>query len=305
MEQNVEYLFSFADKQSRKISKKAADSQSFKLTKLQLFFKNKTAVLSGLIIVLITCLAYGSLLFYRVDPNQQNLTIANQLPSFASGHLFGTDQFGRDLLARTLYGTRLSLLIAVSATAIEFGIGISYGLISGWKGGKTDLYLQRFVEFISSIPTLVIVILMLLVFKPGVTSILIAMGLTGWITMSRVIRAETIKLKQQEFVTAAIILGEKPTQIARHHLLPNLMDVILTQMMLNIPAAIFFESFLSFIGIGIQVPNASLGSLLSEGYQVFRLTPHVLIFPSIILCLLMISFNLFGHGLRDVLDPKI
>ncbi|MGX7014935.1 ABC transporter permease [Vagococcus silagei] len=208
-------------------------------------------------------------------------------------------------MARTLYGTRLSLLIAVSATAIEFGIGISYGLISGWKGGKTDLYMQRFVEFISSIPTLVIVILMLLVFKPGVTSILIAMGLTGWITMSRVIRAETIKLKQQEFVTAAIILGEKPTQIARHHLLPNLMDVILTQMMLNIPAAIFFESFLSFIGIGIQVPNASLGSLLSEGYQVFRLTPHVLIFPSIILCLLMIFFNLFGHGLRDVLDPKI
>lgn len=297
-------LFSFANK-STNVKKMSIPAESLNLLKWKAFLKNKTAVVSLSILIIITLISYGSIFFYKIDPNKQDFTIANQLPGLQTGHLFGTDQFGRDLLARVLYGTRISLLIAFAATSIEFFIGIIYGIASGWKGGKADIYMQRIIELLSSIPTLVIVVLMLLVLKPGIPSILLAMSLTGWITMSRVIRAETIKLKNQEFIIAAVIFGETPTNIARYHLFPNLIDLIITQAMLNIPAAIFFESFLSFIGIGIQVPNASLGSLLSEGYQVFRLTPHILIFPAAILCLLMISFNLFGHGLRDALDPKI
>lgn len=300
---NQDDLFSFANK-SITLKKECVTTESLNLLKWKAFLKNKTAVISLIILITITIISYGSIFFYKVDPNQQDLTITNQLPRFQTGHLFGTDQFGRDLLARVLYGTRISLLIAFTATSIEFFIGTIYGVTSGWKGGRTDIYMQRIIELLSSIPMLVIVVLMLLVLKPGITSILLAMSLTGWITMSRVIRAETIKLKNQEYIIAAITLGETPVKIARYHLFPNLTDLIITQAMLNIPAAIFFESFLSFIGIGIQVPNASLGSLLSEGYQVFRLTPHILIFPGAVLCLLMISFNLFGHGLRDALDPK-
>ncbi|AKP67567.1 ABC transporter permease [Companilactobacillus ginsenosidimutans] len=218
--------------------------------------------------------------------------------------ILGTDYLGRDLLSRIIYGTRLSLIVAVLATLVDLIIGIPYGIISGWKGGRTDIILQRIVEIISSIPNLIVVILMMIILKPGLTSIVIAIALTGWVTMARLIRAQTFQLKEQEYVLAARTLGESSTKIATKHLIPNLSSTIIIQTMFTIPNAIFFEAFLSFIGIGIPAPNASLGTLLSDGQKAFRFLPYQMWAPAIILSIIMIATNLLGDGLRDAFDPQ-
>ena len=172
------------------------------------------------------------------------------------------------------------------------------------RGGKVDNVMQRIIEVISSVPSLVIVVLMLVVFKPGIGSIILAIAISSWTTMARMIRAETLQLKSQEYVLAARTLGESPTKIAWKHLVPNLSSIIIIQTMYTIPNAIFFEAFLSFIGIGISAPETSLGVLLNEGQKNFQFLPYQMWYPAIVLCVLMISFNLLGDGLRDAFDPK-
>ena len=218
--------------------------------------------------------------------------------------ILGTDYLGRDLLSRILYGTRLSLLIGILATLVDLLIGIPYGIVSGWRGGRLDMFMQRVIEIISSIPNLIVVVLMMLVLRPGLLSIVIAIGFTGWITMARLIRAQTFQLKEQEFVLAARTLGESSTKIAWKHLIPNLSSTIIIQTMFTIPSAIFFEAFLSFIGIGIPAPNASLGTLLSDGQKAFRFLPYQMWYPAAVLCVIMIAVNLLADGLRDAFDPK-
>lgn len=219
-------------------------------------------------------------------------------------YILGTDALGRDLLSRILYGTRVSLFIGVVAALLNLLVGVPYGMISGWMGGKVDNIMQRILEVLSGIPNLVVVILLLLVLQPGISSIIIALALTEWITMARLVRAETLKIKNEEYVLAATALGESPLKISMMHILPNISGVIIIQTIFSIPSAIFFEAFLSFIGLGIPAPQASLGTLINDGYKTFRFLPHLMWYPSGVLSVIMVSFNMLANGLRDALDPK-
>ena len=218
---------------------------------------------------------------------------------------FGSDNFGRDIWTRTWSGARVSLIIAVAAAIIDMLIGMSYGLISGYFGGKIDMVMQRFLEIANGIPRLVIVTLLLLILEPGMLTIIFALMLTEWVGMSRIARAEMLKLKEQEFVLASRTLGAGSFFIIFKEVLPNIIGPIITQVMFSIPTAIFTEAFLSFVGLGIPVPQCSLGSLISEGFNSFTTHPYQIIPPIIVMALLMLSFNLVGDGLREALDPKM
>lgn len=218
---------------------------------------------------------------------------------------FGSDNFGRDIWTRTWSGARVSLIIAVAAAIIDMVIGMSYGLISGYFGGRVDMVMQRILEVANGIPRLVIVTLLLLVLQPGMITIIFALMLTEWVGMSRIARAEMLKLKEQEFVLASRTLGAGNFFIIFKEVLPNIIGPIITQVMFSIPTAIFTEAFLSFVGLGIPVPQCSLGSLISEGFNSFTTHPYQIVPPIIVMALLMLSFNLVADGLREALDPKM
>lgn len=220
-------------------------------------------------------------------------------------YLFGTDSLGRDQWTRLWNGTRVSLFIAVLAVSIDLIIGMSYGLISGYFGGKVDFFMQRFVEILNGIPQVVLVTLFALVVKPGITSIVLALLISGWLPMSRVSRAQMLKQKEQEYVLASRTLGERNSRLIFREIVPNVLGQVVTMSMFSIPQAIFTESYLSFIGLGIQAPMASLGSLVSTGYKSFLTYPYLVIIPVSVLAILMISFNLFADGLRDAVDPTM
>ena len=218
---------------------------------------------------------------------------------------FGSDNFGRDIWTRTWSGARVSLIIAVAAAIIDMVIGMSYGLISGYFGGRVDMVMQRILEVANGIPRLVIVTLLLLVLQPGMLTIIFALMLTEWVGMSRIARAEMLKLKEQEFVLASRTLGAGSFFIIFREVLPNIIGPIITQVMFSIPTAIFTEAFLSFVGLGIPVPQCSLGSLISEGFNSFTTHPYQIVPPIVVMALLMLSFNLVADGLREALDPKM
>ncbi|MBQ9265223.1 MAG: ABC transporter permease [Clostridia bacterium] len=296
--------------------------------------KNKAAVVTMILLVIITALAFLAPVLSPFDPNEQHLAWKNLPPKWPGVNmnglngtstfrgrlvdnyalakvpegqyfLFGTDEFGRDLLSRCLWGTRISLTIAFIAALLDLTIGIFYGLFSAMKGGRCDTIMQRILEILSGIPSLVLVVLMLLVFEPGITSIILAMVISSWIPMARVVRAEGLKLKSMEYVLSARALGASELKIALSHILPNISGIVIVRAMFSIPTAIFFETFLSFLGVGMKIPNASIGTLLNGGYKVFKLYPYQMFIPAIILCVIMLSFNLFADGLRDVFDPKM
>ncbi|MFP7298478.1 oligopeptide ABC transporter permease [Neobacillus niacini] len=218
---------------------------------------------------------------------------------------FGSDALGRDQWTRLWEGTRVSLIIAFVAAVLDLVIGVAYGGISGFYGGRVDNIMQRIAEILVGIPNLVIILLMMLVLKPGIISIVIALSITGWIGMSRIVRGEVLKLKNQEFVLASRTLGTSNGTIIRKHLVPNISGIIIINTMFTVPGAIFFEAFLSFIGLGIVPPDASLGSLIDLGFDNLRLYPYMLVFPAIVISVLMIAFNIVGDGLRDAFDPKM
>ncbi|MBH0166124.1 ABC transporter permease [Fictibacillus sp. 7GRE50] len=218
---------------------------------------------------------------------------------------FGTDSLGRDQWTRVWKGTQISLYIAFLAAAIDLIVGVTYGGVSAFYGGRTDDIMQRIVEILIGIPQLVVVILFIIILDPGILSITLALVITGWIGMSRIVRAQVISLKNREFVLASKTLGSANGRLISKHLLPNTLGAIIVASTFTIPGAIFSEAFLSFIGLGIQPPTASLGSLISDGFKSIRIYPHLAIFPASVMCILMISFNLLGDGLRDALDPKM
>jgi len=266
--------------------------------------KNRGALISLGVIALLFLMAFviGPLLS-QYGSYAQDLSRRFQGPS--ANFWFGTDDFGRDMWSRVWAGTRVSLYIAFLAAAIDLFIGVPYGAISGYLGGRPDNFMQRFLEILVGIPGLVVAILAMVVFSPGILTISIAIGLTGWVYMARIVRGRMLQLKNQEFALASRSLGANGSRLVRKHLLPNSLGPIIVNMMFTIPSAIFAEAFLSFIGLGIQVPQASLGSLIDSGAGEMRFHPYLLWFPAAIFCLLMVCFNLLGDGLRDAFDPKM
>ncbi len=313
-------------------------SQSFWKDALIRFFHKTSAVVGLVLIVLITIFAIVGPGMNKYSYSDQNLTQKNLAPRVAafenSGILdgsetihtssgdkkinyykeyklddvyywFGSDNFGRDIWTRTWQGARVSLIIAVAAAIIDMVIGMSYGLISGYFGGRVDMVMQRILEVCNGIPRLVIVTLLLLILKPGMGTIIFALMLTEWVSMSRIARAEMLKLKEMEFVLASRTLGAGSFFIIFKEILPNIIGPIITQVMFSIPTAIFTEAFLSFVGLGIPVPQCSLGSLISLGFNALTTHSYQIVPPLIVMALLMLSFNLVGDGLREALDPKM
>ena len=220
------------------------------------------------------------------------------------GHLIGTDSLGRDLLARLFAGLGVSLAIGVVATSVSLLIGVVWGAVAGYVGGKVDEVMMRIVDTLYSLPFIFFVILLMVTFGRNIFLIFLAIGAVEWLTMSRIVRGQTLSLKQKEFVEAARAAGLSTSQIILKHIVPNLLGPVVVYVTLTIPAIIIAESFLSFLGLGVQPPMASLGTLIATGAQDMELAPWLLIFPSLTMVVTLMAFNFIGDGLRDALDPK-
>jgi oligopeptide transport system permease protein len=266
--------------------------------------KNRLALIGLIFVILITLGAILVPMLSKFHYADNNLMATNQGPSLE--HWFGTDQLGRDLFVRVLYGARYSLFIGFAASMLNLLIGILYGGIAGLLGGWVDNIMMRIIDIIYSIPMTIYVILLMVIFdKGGLFNIIVALAVSYWIGMARIVRSEILQLKQQEFTLAARTLGASQKRILLKHLLPNCMGSIIVTLTLQIPSAIFTEAFLSFIGLGIVPPAASWGTLANDALQTLRLFPYQLFFPTLAICLTILSFNLLGDGLRDALDPKV
>lgn len=265
--------------------------------------KNKLAMFGLVTLILLIVFAIFGPIFSSYDYATQNYNIKNLSPN--AEHWFGTDDFGRDLWVRVWWGTRISLFIGIVAALIDLVVGVIYGGISAYYGGRVDDVMQRIIEIVYAVPFLLITILMIMTIGPGIWTIIIAYSITGWVPMARLVRGQMLALKEQEYVLAARTLGAGSSRIILKHLVPNALSLIIVQITFVVPSAIFVEAFLSFIGLGIRVPLASLGSLLSDGVAAIRLYPHRVIFPTVVFSLILLSFNLLGDGLRDALDPKM
>ncbi|WP_211745841.1 ABC transporter permease [Paenibacillus sp. Marseille-Q4541] len=265
--------------------------------------KNKAAMFSLVILIIMLVLAVVGPWMGNHNYYDTNYDAVYQKPS--AEHWFGTDKFGRDQWARIWEGTRVSLLIAVLAAALDLVVGVIYGAVSALLGGKTDNVMQRIIEIMTGIPSLIIIILLMMIMKPGILTIMIAMSITGWVNMARLVRAHILKLKSQEFVLAARTLGTSNSRIILKHLVPNTIGIIVINTMFTIPSAIFTEAFLSFIGLGLQSPMSSLGVLINDGFASLTTQPYLMVYPSIVIILIMVTFNILGDGLRDALDPRM
>lgn len=265
--------------------------------------KNKAAVICAVILIVITLFAIFAPILSQYTYFDTNYKAKLKPPSIE--HPFGTDQFGRDQWTRIWYGTRISLLIGLVAALLNLFIGVIYGAVSAMIGGRVDAIMQRIIEILVGVPHLIIVILFMMILPPVVGTIVIAMSITGWVNMARLVRAQILKLKNQEFVMAAKLLGTSGWKMIMKHLVPNTVSVIVIQIMFAIPSAIFTEAFLSFIGVGLAAPKASLGVLINDGYKMLRAAPYMLIYPALAIILIMVCFSILGDGLRDALDPRM
>jgi oligopeptide transport system permease protein len=266
--------------------------------------RNKAAVVAIVVLALLILAAFiGPYLipFDYEEPDWEAFRIA---PDFASGHYFGTDPNGRDLLARVLYGTRVSLAVAATATLVSVVIGVLYGAISGYIGGRLDAIMMRFVDIMYALPYILFVILLMVVFGRNVYLLFAAIGALEWLTMARIVRGQTLSIKQREFIEAARASGQRPFKIILKHIIPNLIGPVVIFAALTVPEIIATESFLSYLGFGVQEPLTSLGTLIAEGTDAMESMPWLLIFPACFLVALLMSLLFIGDGLRDAFDPK-
>lgn len=264
--------------------------------------QNKLAMIGLYTIIIIIIVALIGPGFSSIAYSDQDLLSANQPPS--AKHWFGTDPLGRDLFIRVLYGARISLAIGIVASLINLTIGVAYGGIAGFFGGRVDRLMMNIVDVLYGIPVLLYVILLMVVLKPGLTSIFVALGIAYWLGMARIVRGQVLSLKEQEYILAARTLGAGSWRIIFRHLIPNSIGPIIITLTFAIPEAIFAEAFLSFIGLGVAAPMASWGVLASEGVTSIRSYPFQLLFPAAAISITMLAFNFLGDGLRDALDPR-
>ena len=272
--------------------------------------KNKAAMVCLGIIIIICLMAIFIPIFSPYSVSEQhyshtNVGVGFRDPTDGHMHVFGTDTLGRDIFTRIWHGARTSLFIAFTAVLVNVIVGVIYGGVAGYMGGAVDNVMMRIIEIINGIPYLIIVILLMMVLPQGVMTMVIAYATVGWTGMARLVRGQIVSLKQQDYVTAAKVMGASPMRIIGKHLIPNTLSIVIINITLEVPSAIFTEAFLSFIGLGVPVPLASWGTLANEGVKVFQMYPSQLIIPAVCISLTMLSFNLLGDGLRDALDPKL
>ncbi|MBI4127069.1 MAG: ABC transporter permease subunit [Deltaproteobacteria bacterium] len=265
--------------------------------------RNRAALASGIYVGILVVLAILTPWITPYEYDAINYDAIGQAPSLAN--LFGTDILGRDLFTRCLYGLRISIAVGLAATLVSFIIGVSYGAIAGYKGGKVDAIMMRAVDTLYALPFIFLVIILMTLFGRNLILMFAALGAVEWLTMARIVRGQVLSLKNKEFIEAARCVGTRPRAIVFKHLIPNAMGPIIVYSTLTVPAIILAEAFLSFLGLGVQAPMASLGSLCSDGAQGMEIYPWLIIFPGVILASLLFSLNYFGDGLRDALDPRM
>lgn len=265
--------------------------------------RNRMAMLGLAFIILV---ALAAVLAPWVAPYHYKKTDFANIRKPPSGeHLMGTDKLGRDVFSRIIWGAQVSVTVAAVGSLTALVIGLTYGSISGYSGGRIDNYMMRFVDVMYAFPTILFVILIMVVLGPGLINIFIGIGAVGWMRMTRLVRGQFLSLKEKEFVEAARMVGVRPIGIIARHLLPNTLGPIIVALTLRVPELILTESILSFIGLGVPPPFPSWGQMISEGWQGMRAVPHLTIFPGLTISLFMLAFNFLGDGLRDALDPMM
>jgi oligopeptide transport system permease protein len=265
--------------------------------------RNRAAVTAGVFLAVMAALTVAApWLPGLADPTLQDLRLGAVPPS--PQHWFGTDELGRDMLSRVVYGGRISMLVGLVGTLVSLVIGVTWGAVAGYAGGRVDDFMMRVVDILYALPYIFLVILLLVLFSKTLIMLFVALGLVQWLTMARIVRGQVLSLKTQTFVEAARALGAPDAAIVFRHIVPNTLGPVIVYTTLTVPAVILQEAFLSFLGLGVQPPAASWGTLVSNGSQVIALFPWLVIFPGIALSLTLLCFNFLGDGLRDALDPQ-
>jgi oligopeptide transport system permease protein len=266
--------------------------------------RNKAAVVSIAVLAVVALMAVFA---PHLSPHPYDEVYWERIsapPDLANAHWFGTDGNGRDLFVRTLYGARVSLAVGIAATLVSLVIGVAYGAVAGFVGGKTDEVMMRLVDVLYSLPFMFFVIILVVVFGRNIVLIFIALGAVEWLTMARIVRGQTLSIRRREFIEAARAAGVPTWKTIARHVVPNVMGPVVVYVTLTVPEVIIVESFLSFLGLGVQEPNTSWGVLISEGASQMESAPWMLIFPAAFLAVTLFCFNFIGDGLRDALDPK-
>lgn len=265
--------------------------------------RNRAALLSGAFLAALSLLSVAAPWLPGLqDPSAQDLALGVTPPS--ATHWFGTDELGRDLMARVVYGGRISLLVGLIGTLVSILIGVTWGAIAGYRGGRTDEWMMRFVDVLYALPYIFLVILLLVFVGRSLVMLFVALGLVQWLTMARIVRGQVLSLKTQTFVEAARALGASDGRILFQHIVPNTLGPVIVYTTLTVPAVILQEAFLSFLGFGVQPPDASWGTLLADGAKLLALFPWLVAFPGAAMSLTLLAFNFLGDGLRDALDPQ-
>lgn len=264
--------------------------------------KNKMAMASLLVLLFMIVIALFTPWIAPYSYEEQNLDLGASAPSVE--HWLGTDALGRDQLTRIMYGSRISLMVGFIATAVALSIGVLWGAIAGFVGGRVDAIMMRIVDALYALPFTIFIILLSVIFGSSMLLLFLAIGAVEWLTMARIVRGQVLTIKRQEFVEAAISMGLSPWRIITRHLIPNVLGPVIVYTTLTIPSVILLESFLSFLGLGIQPPASSWGSLISGGVETMEEYPWLLIFPGLVLTITLFSLNFLGDGLRDALDPR-
>ena len=265
---------------------------------------SRTVVVSGGVLVAIVLVAIVGPLISPHDYLQTDFSKILSAPAMVNMQVFGTDDLGRDLFVRTMRGAQVTILVAVVASAVSLLIGVLYGMVAGYVGGRVDAVMMRFVDTLYALPFIFFVILLMVVFEQSLLLIFIAIAAVNWLDMARIVRGQTLSLREQEFVQAARLTGVSPARIIFRHIAPNLLGVVIAYVTLTIPQAILLESFLSFLGLGIQEPQTSLGALVDAGVNQMEGASWMLLIPATLLALILMCFNFLGDALRDVFDSR-